>query len=75
MTTAITQPPADGEGRDRDFAVEAEARRPGLIAELWEFMVNNKKWWLIPIVVMLLLMGALILVSGTVAAPFIYPLF
>ena len=70
-----TQPPVDGDGRDRDFAAEAEARRPGLISELWEFMVTNKKWWLIPIVVMLLLIGALVLMSATVAAPFIYPLF
>lgn len=67
--------PADGDGRGRDFVAEAEAKRPGLIAELWEFMLNNKKWWLIPIVVMLLLIGGLILMSATVAAPFIYPLF
>lgn len=70
-----TRSPADGDGRDRDFAVEAETKRPGLIVELWEFLANNKKWWLLPIIVMLLLIGALILVSATVAAPFIYPLF
>ena len=62
-------------GQSLDFAREAEAARPGLLAELWEFMATNKKWWLTPIVVVLLLVGALILMSGTAAAPFIYTLF
>lgn len=70
-----TRSPANGDRGDRAFAAEAETRRPRLIIELWDFMVNNKKWWLIPIIVMLLLIGALIVVSATVAAPFIYPLF
>ena len=66
--------PAGG-GRGGDFEAEAEAARPGLVAELWEFIAANKKWWLTPIVVVLLLVGALILMSGTAAAPFIYTLF
>ena len=68
------QSPAAG-GRGEDFEAEAEVPRPGLLAELWEFMATNKKWWLTPIVVVLLLVGALILMSGTAAAPFIYTLF
>ena len=59
----------------KDFSREANAARPGLLAELWEFMATNKKWWLTPIVLMLLLVGMLILMSGTAAAPFIYTLF
>ncbi len=58
-----------------DFSREADGVRPGLLAELWEFMATNKKWWLTPIVLVLLLVGALILMSGTAAAPFIYTLF
>jgi hypothetical protein len=38
-------------------------------------MAHNKKWWLTPIVLMLLILGVLILVGGTGAAPFIYTLF
>ena len=64
-----------GSSRVEAFEVEAEAARPGLLAELWEFMANNKKWWLTPIVLVLLLVGALILVSGSAAAPFVYTLF
>ena len=74
LEMADGQSPPDG-GRGTDFETEAEAARSGLIAELWEFMATNKKWWLTPIVVVLLLVGALILISGSVAAPFVYTLF
>jgi hypothetical protein len=47
----------------------------GVIGELWAFMAHNKKWWLTPILVMLLLLGVLIVLGGTGAAPFIYTLF
>ena len=43
--------------------------------ELWAFMKERKKWWLLPIVLVLLALGALILLGGTGAAPFIYTLF
>ncbi|MXY67487.1 MAG: hypothetical protein F4Y47_02840 [Acidobacteriia bacterium] len=72
---ADRQSPAGGSRRGGDFEAEAERVRPGLIAELWEFMATNKKWWLTPIVVVLLLMAALVVLSGTAAAPFIYTLF
>ena len=58
-----------------DFANRATQTRPGLVVELWEFLRHNKKWWLTPIILVLLLIGALILLAGTAAAPFIYPLF
>jgi hypothetical protein len=47
----------------------------GLLAEFWDFLKHEKKWWLTPIIVVLLLLGVLIFLSGTVAAPFIYPIF
>ncbi len=62
-------------GGGSDFADQAKAARPGLLMELWEFLRDNKKWWLTPIILVLLLIGALILLAGTAAAPFIYPLF
>lgn len=54
---------------------QAEQKPPGLIAEFIDFLLHNKKWWLIPIVVVLLMLGLLVLLSGTGAAPFIYTLF
>ena len=59
----------------KDLREISESRSTGLFGELWGFMSHNKKWWLTPIVLMMLLLGALILVGGTGAAPFIYTLF
>ena len=47
----------------------------GVVGELWAFMAHNTKWWLTPILLMLLLLGVLIVLGGTGAAPFIYTLF
>ena len=58
-----------------DFAREAHAPQPGLLREFLSFLVHNKKWWLLPILIVLLLMGILIVLSATPAAPFIYPVF
>lgn len=46
-----------------------------IVGEMWYFLSNNKKWWLLPILMILLLFGGLTLLSGSVAAPFIYALF
>ena len=46
------------------------------LSELWIFLVKRKKLWLAPIIiVMLALGGMLILVQGSVVAPFIYTMF
>jgi hypothetical protein len=50
-------------------------RKTGVVAELWMFLRETKKWWLLPIVVILLGFGLLVALSGTAAAPFIYTLF
>jgi hypothetical protein len=39
------------------------------------FLRANKKWWLAPILVAILLLGLLVVLGGTAAAPFIYTLF
>jgi hypothetical protein len=53
----------------------AEQKRSSFVAELWGFMKENKKWWLLPLVITLLLFAALVILSGTGFAPFIYTLF
>ena len=46
------------------------------LKELWIFLRLRKKLWLAPIIiVMLILGGLLIVVEGSVVAPFIYTLF
>ena len=47
-----------------------------VIREVWEFLMERKKWWLFPIILLLLLLGALIVfTSGSAIAPFVYTLF
>jgi hypothetical protein len=58
-----------------DFASEAESRSPGVLRELVAFVRHSKKWWLTPIIIALLLVGILVVLSGSIAAPFIYTLF
>jgi hypothetical protein len=53
----------------------SEQSSGGLLGEFWAFLRYNKKWWLLPIFVVLLLLGVLVLLSGSAAAPFIYTLF
>lgn len=58
-----------------DFATQAELPPRSFLGELWDFTRHNKKWWLTPLILVLLLLGALIAIGGTSAAPFIYTLF
>jgi len=55
--------------------VESEDRPGGIGRELIEFLWLNKSWWLLPIVLVLGVLGVLVALSGTAAAPFIYTLF
>lgn len=60
---------------DEQFEKAADEHQVGLAREFFEFLRDNKKWWLLPIVLVLFVFGAVVLVSGTAAAPFIYTLF
>ncbi len=59
----------------QDFEQQAQEESPGFLKEYWQFLKHNKKWWLTPIIVTLLLLGALVVLGGSTAAPFIYTLF
>jgi hypothetical protein len=61
--------PSDFEKASQEYA------EGGFFAEYWAFLRHNKKWWLLPILLVLLFLGALLLFSGSAAAPFIYTLF
>lgn len=58
-----------------EFQRLAKGKRAGILVEFWGFLKENKKWWLLPIIATILLMGLLVMLSGSVAAPFIYTLF
>lgn len=58
-----------------DIRKLAQGRRQSLAAEFLEFLRLNKKWWLLPILFVVLILGALVFLGGSGAAPFIYTLF
>jgi hypothetical protein len=60
---------------DRFEEVAKKGARPTIISDLVHFFRHEKKWWMPPLIVLLLLFGALMLLSGTAVAPFIYTLF
>jgi hypothetical protein len=59
----------------RDFARQAEQSESGLVSEMWALVRDNKKWWLTPILLAIVVLGCLVFLGGTGAAPFIYALF
>jgi hypothetical protein len=59
-----------------DFETAAQEEPSGsLVAEFIGFLGDNKKWWLLPILIVIGLFAALIALSGSAAAPFVYTLF
>ncbi len=47
-----------------------------MFKELWDFLMENKKWWLIPPIVVFIIFGALVVFSTTSPiSPFVYMLF
>jgi len=58
-----------------DFERLAAKQSSGLFGDFIYFLKNNKKWWLVPLILILVLVGVLVIVGSTAAAPFIYTLF
>lgn len=58
-----------------EFEKEATNERQGLMSEFVDFLKHNKKWWLLPIVLVVVALGALVFLTNTGIAPFIYTLF
>jgi hypothetical protein len=55
---------------------EQDDHKPlSLVREFALFIKENKAWWMIPILLVFGLLGVLVMLSSTGAAPFIYTLF
>ena len=63
------------EQKPNDFEEANQQQQAGLVKEFIAFLRENKKFWLIPLLLALLAVGALLILGGTAAAPFIYTLF
>lgn len=53
----------------------ANEKQPGITAEFYGFLRENKKWWLLPILLLIGAFGLLVALASTGAAPFIYTMF
>ncbi len=58
-----------------EFEQAGQEDELSLMQEFFLFVKENKKWWMLPIVFALGVMGLLVALSSTGAAPFIYTLF
>lgn len=69
--TSPTPDPKD----NKDFLQAAGHKERGIVSEFIAFMAENKMWWLTPILIVFGLLGILLVLGVTGAAPFIYTLF
>ena len=63
------------EEKQTEFENAGQEKQLSLVQEFAAFVAENKKWWLIPILLVLGLVGLLVVLGSTGAAPFIYTLF
>jgi hypothetical protein len=66
---------SDEKPKPNEFESAGQGKNAGIAGEFMAMLKQNKKYWLIPIIVILLLVGVLIILGSTAAAPFIYTLF
>jgi hypothetical protein len=60
---------------ESEFEQAGRQKQLSLTQELALFIIENKKWWMIPIFLVIGLVGLLVLLGSTGAAPFIYKIF
>lgn len=58
-----------------EFEELGQGKQLSLAQEFWLFVTHNKKWWLLPILLVFGILGVLVALASTGAAPFIYTLF
>ena len=69
------KPDSNSDNEKNEFEEAAEGKQLSLFGEFLVFVVENKRWWLVPILLVLALLGLLVMLSWTGAAPFIYTVF
>ena len=63
------------DGQQNDQPRESDEQNVGLLRELVELILHNKKWWLAPIILALLVIAVFAVLGSSALAPFIYPMF
>jgi len=67
--------PSADKGQSKFEKASEQTKGSSLVGEIFGFLGKNKKWWLLPIMGTFLVIGVLVLLSTTAAAPFIYTFF
>ena len=70
-----SQPDFPPQRTGNEFETAGRARQLSLAEEFLVLMKQNKKWWLTPILLVFALVGLLVILGSTGAAPFIYTMF
>jgi len=62
---------------DQQSFLDASAKSgdAGLLSEFMGFMRENAKWWLMPFLIVFGILGIMLILGSTGAAPFIYTMF
>ena len=60
---------------NNDFEQASQEKQGNLLSEFMGFLQETKKFWLLPLILVMLGLAALLILSTTSAAPFIYTLF
>lgn len=60
---------------NNDFEKASREKQSNLLSEFMGFLQQTKKFWLLPLILVMLALAALLILSSTAAAPFIYTLF
>jgi hypothetical protein len=63
------------DSRADNEALFKDASHHGFWSEQWYFLKTSKKWWMLPLIISFVLMGVILVLAKTAAAPFIYTLF
>ena len=66
---------SDSTDQASEFEQAGQEKDLSIMQEFYLFIKENKKWWMLPIVLALGVMGLLVALGSTGAAPFIYTLF
>ena len=63
------------DSQGKSFKEATKDSRQGIVGEFIGFMSENAKWWLIPFLIVFGLLGLVLILGSTGAAPFIYTMF
>lgn len=58
-----------------EFEKASQQKEGNLLTEFMGFLKQNRKFWLLPLILVMLALAALLVLTSTAAAPFIYTLF